>query len=128
MKLKLLSLGTLLIASILFTGCSSKSEPVMTSTLKATDYTMSCESLSSEIQKYEKLYKEQIDGSLTETLTFGMVGSDEEVEIMLRERIKNLELIYAMKQLKGECQEVKQDTTPQRSRVILNFTEKKSEE
>jgi predicted component of type VI protein secretion system len=97
--------------SALFIGCSSK-EPI--ATVEATDYALSCNALISEIKEVRAQLSTEKDVNLAsnvigKTLTLGIYSADTEKEIMLRERAKSLQLIYTIKQAKGECRALTKD-------------------
>lgn len=100
-----------LLLSALFVGCANK-EPL--STVEATDYAMSCDALLSEIKDIRTQLSTEKDKNLAKnvvgkTLTLGIYSADDEQEIMLRERAKALQLIYTIKQAKGECRALSQE-------------------
>lgn len=123
-KKYLITLGTLVIAAIL-SGCSQK-EPI--GTVEATDYAMSCEALKDEINLVRGQYQDEQNSNTAKNiagaiLTLGIVGADKEKEIMLRERAKNLQLIYAIKQAKGECKELSTNDVKVDNQVVQTTKE-----
>lgn len=97
-----------IMAGIVLAGCSSKA-PV--ATIEATDYALSCETLLQEIRETREKWQDEGNINTTKNivggvLTFGIYGANKEDELMLRERVKALQLIYTIKQAKGECKEL----------------------
>ena len=122
MNKKIIYIGLL---SFLFIGCSSK-EPI--ATVEATDYALSCDALILEIKEVRNQLGSEKDKNLAsniigKTLTLGMYSADEEKEIMLRERAKSLQLIYTIKQAKGECRALTQDDISVDNKVIQGTKE-----
>lgn len=104
-----------------FSGCGK--QPV--ATVEATDYAMSCEALREEIKNVRSQWQAESDQNTAKNiiggvLTLGIYDADEEKELMLRERAKSLQLIYTIKQAKGECEpltkeDIKVDNTVQKT-------------
>lgn len=97
-----------IIFAIFVSGCASK-KPI--STIEATDYAMSCNTLLTEINETRSKWQHEESGNTAKNivggiLTLGIYDANEEDELMLRERVKSLQLIYTIKQAKGECNEL----------------------
>lgn len=91
-----------------FTACSSK-QPM--GTLEATDYAMTCEALKNEINLVRSQWESETNQNTAKNViggivTMGLYSADKEKETILRERAKNLQLIYTIKQAKGECEKL----------------------
>ena len=122
MKHLLFTLAVLLI----FVGCGK--QPI--STVEATDYAMTCEALINEIKEIRGQWQSEQDTNLAKdivggVLTLGLYGADEEKEIMLRERAKSLQLIYTIKQARGECKALTKEDIKVNNQVITTVNETK---
>ena len=121
-----------LLSSLIFIGCSNK-EPM--ATVEATDYAMSCEALKNEINLVRSQYQDENNTNLAKNvvggiLTMGIYSADKEKATLLRERAKSLQLIYTIKQAKGECEaltteDMKVDNTVVRTSKEVKETVKK---
>ncbi len=112
----------LAIATILG-GCSSK-EPL--AAVEATDYAMSCGALINEINLVRSQFQKEKDTiNATKILTFGIFGNDNEKEILLRERAQSLQLLYTIKQSKGECKTLDSEDTKVDSSITRQTKEVK---
>ncbi|KAB7885223.1 hypothetical protein [Poseidonibacter ostreae] len=123
MKVKYLSP---LILSILFVGCTK--EPI--ATVQATDYALSCKALNKEINNMKEQYSDAKGVNTAKNIvggimTLGLYSSNNENEIMLRERAKSLQLIYAIKQAKGECKELSSEDLKPENKIITIAKESK---
>jgi len=95
------------ISTILMSGCGSNNQSTL-STVQATDFAMSCDALIAETKNIKISLGDEENTNLAKNvigkvLTMGIYSAGEEDEVVLRERIKSLQLIYAMKQAKNEC-------------------------
>jgi len=106
--MKKLSIGVIILTSILFSGCGSDPEVSKYSVSEATDYAMSCQTILNEIKAVRgKVNNEE---NLIEAMIPSYLKNTEELtsrdKIVLYERVKSLQLLYAVKQAKGECREL----------------------
>ncbi|AXX87148.1 hypothetical protein AMRN_1412 [Malaciobacter marinus] len=113
-------------AATVMIGCAK--QPI--ATVEATDYAMSCEALIHEIKEIRTQLSNEENKNLAKNvvgkvMTLGIYSADEEEEIMLRERAKSLQLIYTIKQAKGECKALTREDIKIDNAVIQTTKEAK---
>lgn len=121
------SIFSIAVMAIIFSGCAK--QPI--ATVEATDYAMSCEALIQETKDIKAMLSSEQNANLAKNvvgkvMTFGIYSADEEQEILLRERAKNLQLLYTIKQAKGECKALQTADLKQDNAVVQTAKEVKS--
>ena len=119
-------IGAVVVLSVV--GCSSKTMTSKYSVSEPTDYAMSCDSLLNEIRAIKG--KLNNDDNLLETFVPDYLlnkesFSDEDI-LVLSERKKSLQLIYTLKENKGECRTLTVNDTKEKSKIANTAQEIKN--
>ena len=115
--------------AVLMGGCSSKSVNTSKySVTEPTDYAMNCNSLLNEIKAIKA--KINNDDSLLQTFVpdylLGSESLSDDDKLVLSERKKSLQLIYTLKEAKGECRKLTVADTEEKGKIVKSIEKVKS--